>query len=164
MWYLVHVETGVALSSENGYSFFVTCCVFADDSPSERVRCVCIYACVNVSVYVKPILIRNDDDTHPFSRPRALFLKNPILRFVEQINAEFPFLHNEKPLNQHTSFSFYYHQIYYVTQNWFIQIRNIMILSQNDFMCMSLKIIHRNLLFLINKNRKLSRHKKESCK
>lgn len=59
-------------------------------------------------------------------RPRT-FYKVLILPFIEPMN-------NEKLFHQYTSFSFYcYHKMYYMTQNWFKRIQNIMILPQSSW-------------------------------
>jgi len=84
MWYLENVETGVALSSENDFCF-VMYCVFMDDSRVSECT-ACIYACINVFVYVKPILTNSKRRRYSsFSRPRTLF-KDLILRFIEPID------------------------------------------------------------------------------
>lgn len=146
MWYLVHVETGVALSSEMNYSFFVTCCVFADDSQSESECAACIYACINVSVYVNQFLFETTTILTTFSRPRAFFLKTSILRLIESIQQRWtPFLHNEKLLKSTYILLFYcYHQkMYYVTQNAKLLVYTNT--KYNNFTAKSLKIVHQNL-------------------
>lgn len=132
MWYLVHVETGVMLSSETIIPFRNVLCF----SRMISEWAACIYTCINVSVYVKSILTQNDDDTHRF-RVRELFLKAPFCVLSRRLmNFVFFFFFITKNRKSRI-YSFLFIVItkcvtWRRMQNyWFIQIRNIMILSQN---------------------------------